>query len=278
MLTKLTMKMTMYKCFLESNLKLLRERKKINQEEISSQLGIKRSKYNSYENGVAINPPVDVLRSFSEYFKISVDTLLWTNLKKLKQSELINLEAGNDEYIRGAKIRVLATTVDSKNKDNIEIVPIKAKAGYLAEYNNPEFIESLQTFQLPVLSNNRKFRMFQIEGDSMLPIPDKSFIIAEFIENWNDIKNGQACIVLTKNEGIIFKEVTNNLKKDRTVLMHSLNPLFNDYSVEVSEINEIWKFVSYISSQLPERGLTLENIGGMLADVKNEVLKLRKAS
>ncbi len=270
--------MNKQKCFLESNLKLLRERKKINQEEIASKLGIKRSKYNSYENGVAVNPPVDVLRCFSEYFKISVDSLLWTNLKRLNASQLNNLEAGNDEYIMGTKIRILATTVDSKNKENIEIVPIKAKAGYSAGYSNSEFIESLQSFQLPVLSDNRKFRMFQIEGDSMLPIPDKSFVIAEFVENWNDLKNGQACVVLTKDEGIIFKEITNNLKKDRTVLMHSLNPLFKDYSVKASEINEIWKFVNYISNQLPEGGLTLENIGVMLTDVKNEVLKLKKAS
>ena len=41
--------------------------------------------------------------------------------------------------------------VDSKNRDNIELVPVKAKAGYTAGYNDPEFISSLPTFQLPFL-------------------------------------------------------------------------------------------------------------------------------
>lgn len=259
--------------FLSANLKLLRERKKKNQEEIAIDLGIKRSKYNSYENGVAVNPPVDDLRNFTQYFKISVDSLLWTNLKRLTELQLRNLEAGNDEYIMGTKIRVLATTVDSKNKENIEIVPIKAKAGYTAGYANPEYIESLQSFQLPVLSGNRKFRMFQIEGDSMLPIPDKSFVIAEFVENWNEIKNGQACIVLTKDDGIIFKEVTNNLKKDRTFLMHSLNPIYNDYPIKSSSINEVWKFVSYLSNQIPDAIGNIDYIESLVDKLKAEVQK-----
>ncbi|MES2565467.1 MAG: LexA family transcriptional regulator [Bacteroidota bacterium] len=261
--------------YLSTNLKLLRERKKKSQEDLASDLGIKRSKYNSYENGVAINPPVEDLRNFTQYFKISVDSLLWTNLKRLNELQLRNLEAGNDEYIMGTSIRVLATTIDSKNKENIEIVPIKAKAGYTAGYSNPEFIESLQSFQLPILSGNRKFRMFQIEGDSMLPIPDKSFIIAEFVENWNDIKNGQACIVLTKDEGIVFKEVSNNLKKDRSILLHSLNPAFQDYTIMASEINEIWKFVSYISNQIPNDKIASDSIGLALSEMKRDIGQIK---
>ncbi|MDQ3192751.1 MAG: LexA family transcriptional regulator [Bacteroidota bacterium] len=263
-------------CFLASNLKLLRERRKKTQGDIAEDLKVTRAKLNAFENGVNINPKIEDLAKFTAYFKISIDSLLWVNLKRLTELQFRNLEAGNDEYIMGTKIRVLAITVDSKNRENIEIVPIKAKAGYTQGYSNPEFIESLQSFQLPTLSANRKFRMFQIEGDSMLPIPDKSFVISEFVENWNDIKSGQAYIVLTKNEGIVFKEVSNNLKKDRSLLMHSLNPLFKDYSIKAGEVNEVWKFVSYISSQIPESGMTLENLGAMIMDVKSEIVKSKR--
>ena len=262
--------------YLTSNLKLLRERQKKSQEDIASALGVKRSKYNSYENGVALNPPIDVLRSFTKYFKISADSLLWVNLKRLSELQLRNLEAGNDEYIMGTQIRVLATTLDAKNRENIEIVPIKAKAGYSAGYSNPEFIQSLETFHFPVLSSNKKFRMFQIEGDSMLPIPDKSFVIAAFVQDWRDIKNGQACIVLTKEEGIIFKELTNNIKKDRSFKMHSMNPLFKDYVVKASEINEIWVFHNYISTQIPQIESNLETLSRTLSEIKSVLLKSKK--
>ncbi|HET6244537.1 MAG: LexA family transcriptional regulator [Bacteroidetes bacterium] len=262
--------------FLASNLKLLRDRKKKTQGDVAASLKVTRAKINAFENGVNVNPKIEDLAKFTAYFKVSVDSLLWVNLKRLTELQLRNLEAGNDEYIMGTKIRVLATTVDSKNRENIEIVSLKAKAGYTQGYSNPEFIGSLQCFHLPVLSPNRKFRMFQIEGDSMLPIPDKSYVISEFVENWNTIKNGQACIVLTKDEGIVFKEVSNNLKQEGTLLMHSLNPLFKDYSIKASEINEVWKFVSYLSSQIPESGITLEHLGTMLLDIKAEISKGRK--
>jgi len=269
------MRIKKQRSYLGSNLKLLRERIKKTQGEVAASLEITRAKINAFENEVNINPTVEDLFKFTDYFNISSDTLLWKNLKQLSEPQIRNLEAGNDDYIKGTKIRVLATTVDSENKENIEIVPIKAKAGYVAGYGNPEFIESLQSFQLPVLSSNRKFRMFQIEGDSMLPIPDKSFVIAEFIENWHEIKNRLACIVLTRDEGIVFKEVTNNLKKDRTLLMHSLNPTFKDYSIKAEGILEVWKFVSYISNQVPGTGVTLDRLEDMVAEVQLEISRMK---
>src|SRR5204863_2002257 len=111
--------------------------------------------------------------------------------------------------VRGTKLRILATTVDSKNKENIEVVPLKAKAGYKSGYADPEFIKGLPTFQLPILYNDRKYRMFQISGDSMLPIPDKSWVVGEYVENFNDIKDGHPYILLTNDEGIVFKMAYN---------------------------------------------------------------------
>src|SRR6185369_16994492 len=123
----------------------------------------------------------------------------------LSEAQLHELETGHDSYIKGTKLRVLATTVDNENRENIEFVNIKAKAGYTAGYNDPEYISGLPTFQLPFLSPDRKYRTFQIDGDSMLPIPDKSYITAEYLTNWNDLKDGHAYIILTMDDGIVFK-------------------------------------------------------------------------
>lgn len=259
------------KSFLASNLKFLRERQKKTQTNVAKALNVTRAKINAFENEVNLNPTVEDLSKFTEYFKISVDSLLWVNLRRLGELQLRNLEAGNDEYIMGTKIRVLATTVDSKNRENIEIVPIKAKAGYMAGYGNPEFIETLQTFQLPVITGGRKFRMFQIEGDSMLPCTDKSFVIAEYIEDWNEIKLNDPCIVLTKDDGIVFKQIKNNIKNNRSVTLHSTNPSFSDYNVHVSEILEIWKFKFYLSAQLPENYINTDKIAKLIETVKAEL-------
>jgi transcriptional regulator with XRE-family HTH domain len=261
------------KSFLASNLKYLRERRKKTQTEIAETLKVTRAKINAYENEVNVNPTVDDLSKFTNFFKISIDSLLWVNLKRLTELQLRNLEAGNDEFIMGTKIRVLATTVDSQNRENIEIVPIKAKAGYANGYGNPEFIERLQSFQFPILSENRKFRMFQIEGDSMLPIPDKSFVIGEFIENWKGIESGKAHIVITKNDGIVFKILTPNIIDKNKLVFHSLNPNYKDFELGFEEINEVWKFSYYLSSELPSNAMKLGDMDGLVIDFKKGLLK-----
>lgn len=238
--------------FFSSNIKALRAYKQKTQDVIARELGMSRSTLNSYENGSVKNPTLDALMVFSKYYKVSIDTLVKTDLTKLGQFQLSELLKGHDVYITGSKLRVLATTVDASNKENIELVPLKAKAGYKNGYSDPDFIKKLPAFQLPILFNDRKYRMFQIDGDSMLPVPDKSWVIGEYVENWHDIKNNHAYVLLTKDEGIVFKNVVNELKRRKKLILHSLNSLYKPYELEAGDIKEVWKFVNYISSEMPE--------------------------
>ncbi len=235
-----------------NNIKLLRQRRQRTQDVVAGELGMSRSTFNSYENGLITNPTVEALIGFSSYFKLSIDTLVKVDLSKLSESKLRELELGHDDFIKGTKLRVLATTIDSKNRDNIELVPVKAKAGYTAGYNDPEYISSLPTFQLPFLATDRKYRSFQISGDSMLPIPDKSYITAEFVDNWLNVKDGNAYIILTQDEGVVFKVVFNQLRSKKKFLLKSLNTSYEPYELPLSEVREIWKFINYISHELPQ--------------------------
>ena len=73
----------------------------------------------------------------------------------------------------------------------------------------------------------------------------------KFLENFFDIKDGQAYILLTVDEGIVFKIIYNRLKKKKCLELHSLNPAYAPYEVQANEIKEVWKFCNYISSELP---------------------------
>src|SRR6185436_2695770 len=195
--------------YFNHNIKLLRTRRNLTQDMVATEMGFSRSTLNSYENGSIKNPTLDALLAFSKYFKVSIDTLVKMDMSKLSQFQLMDLERGNDVYVTGSRLRVLATTVDSQNRENIEVVPLKAKAGYKNGYADPDFVKKLPSFQLPILLSDRKYRMFQISGDSMMPIPDKSWVIGEYLENWYDIKDGEAYIFLTQDEGIVFKVAVN---------------------------------------------------------------------
>lgn len=260
--------------YFSNNIKLLRQRKQRTQDVVAGELGMSCSTFNSYENGLITNPTIDALIGFSSYFKLSIDTLVKVDLSKLSESKMRELEQGHDDFIKGTKLRVLATTVDSKNRDNIELVPVKAKAGYTAGYNDPEYISSLPTFQLPFLSPDRKYRTFQISGDSMLPIPDKSYVTAEFVDNWMNVKDGNAYIVLTQDDGVVFKVLYNQLRSKKKLLLKSLNPAYEPYELNLNEVREIWKFINYISHELPEPEGNKDELLNTVNQLQKEVTKI----
>ncbi|HON19291.1 MAG TPA: LexA family transcriptional regulator [Salinivirgaceae bacterium] len=254
----------------------MRKRRKRTQDEVAVALQMKRSTLSGYENRVA-QPSVEVLLAFSEYFGITVDTLLKVDLSTLRESELSELERGNDIFVRGGRIRILTTTVTPENKENIELVPEKAKAGYVTGYADPEYIGELPVFQLPFLERSKKYRTFQISGDSMLPISDGSWITGEFVEDWFTIKDATPCVVLTLNDGIVFKILNNFLVENREFEFVSLNPLYKPYRLHVSEILEIWRFVHIISNTFPAPEVSVEHLYFSLETVKEELRNLRNS-
>ena len=260
--------------YFTSNLKFLRKRRGRTQDDVAVALNLKRSTLSGYENGVA-QPGIEILISFSRYFNMSIDTLLKIDITKLSESQMGELERGYDAYVRGSNLRVLTTTVASDNQENIELVPEKAKAGYATGYADPEYIGELPRFRLPFLSDKRKYRTFQLKGDSMLPIPDGSWVTGEFLQNWHDIISGKAYIVFTINDGIVFKVVENNLNIDGKFVLYSLNPMYEPYEVHVNEVKEIWKFVNYISSELPEPVLPEKQLMQSIAVMKNDLERIK---
>ena len=211
--------------YFNTNIQFLRKRKNISQADLANEIGIKRSSLSGYELGNS-EPNFETLLRFSDFFKISIDKLLKIDLRKISALYLSQLEQGIDIDITGGKLRVLATTVDNNNEENIELVPVKAKAGYTAGYGDPDFIKVLPTFQLPFLDRNKKFRTFQISGDSMPPVSDRSWVTGEFIQNWKTIKDGYPYIVVTENEGVVFKIIYKQFDKNQSLLLCSTNPIY----------------------------------------------------
>ncbi|WP_118975755.1 XRE family transcriptional regulator [Taibaiella koreensis] len=260
------------KVFFSVNIKFLRERKKLSQEALANQLAFTRSKLAAIESGATKAPQPEDLIMISEFFKISVDSLLKVDLGKLGGLKMRELEAGNDVYMTGSKIRVLAITVDKDNKENLEYVPVRAKAGYRAGYNDPEFIATLPKFSMPNLQGKGTFRMFPTTGDSMLPIPENSEVIAQYIEDWKAIKPDTPCIVILKgDQEFVFKQVT--VQNDGTLLLKSLNDLFAPYTVQISEVLEIWKYYKHQTNVLPEKPTEVQEIKVMIDQVLQELKK-----
>lgn len=256
--------------YFNSNIKHLRKRKARTQDDTALALNMKRSTLSGYENEVA-KPSVEVLTAFSDYFSVAIDTLIKVDLTTLPESQISQLERGYDVFIKGSKLRVLTTTIGEDNEENIELVPEKAKAGYTGGFADPDFIKVLPTFRLPFLSKEKKYRSFQISGDSMLPIPNGSFVTGEYVQNWRHIKNGYPYIVLTVDDGIVFKMLENNIESNGKIKLHSLNELYESYEIEINQVREIWKFVNYISSEMPEANQPKDELLKTVQELRKEV-------
>ena len=259
--------------FISKNLKALRKRLKKSQEEVAQELNMHRSTYSGYENEVA-TPNIENLLIFSKYYQISIDDLIQKDLSSLTANEWERFSNEWRAQAKGSNLRVLTSVVDQQNEEVIELIPEKARAGYVAGFSDPEFVRELPSLHLPFLSKNKKYRAFPISGDSMPPVVSGSFVVGEFVQDWTTIKNGTPCILVSKEEGIVFKFLYSHLDDNQTFLLVSSNPNFEPYSVHISEVLEIWKFVSYISSEIPNVLLDEHDLSTTFRNIHQDIFKI----
>lgn len=248
------------------NLKHLRQAHRLTQQDLANKLEVKRSQIGAYEEGRAM-PKIPVLQQLAAYFNLSLDELVGKDLK-----------AEEKTTVPPTAVKVLSIIVDSNNQELIPIVPVKASAGYLNGYADPEYMAQLQSFYMPVpeLSREKTFRVFQLKGDSMLPVQAGSYVFCEYVESIGDLKEGEAYVLITKDEGVVYKRVFRD--SESRLLLKSDNPLYEPYWVEGTSVLEIWKAAGVLSFNLPQLNhLEINKLSDILLAMKEEIRQLRQA-
>lgn len=240
------------------NLKYLRKLRGWTQEEFATKIQIKRSLLGAYEEERA-EPRIDVLELVGEMFKLTLDELL---LKDLADSK------GN--YLAKRRAQKMAA-----GTNEIQFVPVKAAAGYLAGYADPEFIDELNTFTLPMLAPGQ-YRAFEIVGDSMLPTPSGSIIVGEKVEDINDVKNSFTYIVISRNEGIVYKRMMKNNRTKNKYTLVSDNPTYQPYQVNSEDILEIWKAAMIIGRANAQPHWNVNQLANVVSTLQEQVSYLKK--
>jgi len=251
---------------ISSNLKYLRKKKGLTQQQFADLMEIKRSLVGAYEEERA-EPKYELLKKFAEYYELSMDELV---------NEKINDKWKPKPKVESNSPRILSITVDNEDRENIELVPVKASAGYLNGYADPEFISELPKFHLPILKQGT-YRAFEIKGDSMLPLQPGSIIVGEYLENFNDVKQGETYVFITKNDGVVYKRAGNKYKENKPMKLISDNTVYEPYTVEPQDILEVWKAKAYISTVFPEpiAEPTMESLTSMMAQMQKSIAQLK---
>lgn len=265
--------------YLAGNLKFLRKRSGKTQDALSTDLKIGRTTIANYEAGIS-EPSLETLLTFANYFGATVDQLLSINMEEQgKNPRTRALPPANDsqkpsEVATYNKIPQVIT-VDREGNDNIIYVPVKARAGYLLGYGDPEFMETLPTFRLPGL-NNSTYRMFEVEGPSMAPnVLNGDRIIGEWVDGFDNIRDNRVHVIVHKS-GVMIKRVINRikergklyLKSDTVVHRHE----FPTLEVDPEEVREIWYGRLKISSDFSEPA----EVYHRLADLELDIMEMKK--
>ena len=240
------------------NLKYLRKLRGWTQEEFAQKLRIKRSLLGAYEEERA-EPRIDILEVVADMFKLTLDDLLRKDVSDTKTN-----------YIAKRRAQKL-----SNGRTDIPFVPIKAAAGYLAGYGDPEFVDELNTFTLPMLTGG-DYRAFEIVGDSMMPTTSGSVIVGERVQNLDDVKSNQTYIVVSKNDGIVYKRIMKNNKQKNKITFVSDNPSYQPYTVNTDDILEIWQAQMIISKANTQQRWDVNQLAGMVNNLQQQVSVLKK--
>jgi hypothetical protein len=68
-------------------------------------------------------------------------------------------------------------------------------------------------------------------------------VIGKYVENIEDIKDGDTYVVLTQNDGLVYKRLYNTVEADGTIQFHSDNKSYLPYHIKPEDIYEVWHFV-----------------------------------
>jgi transcriptional regulator with XRE-family HTH domain len=250
------------------NLKYIRKQREWTQEEMANQLQIKRSLVGAYEEERA-EPRLEVQEAICALFNISLEEFLFQDL-----SEKGN--AGSDAGLSYLdRRRSMKMDKSSSAAPIVPFVPVKAAAGYLAGYADPEFLDELNTFTLPMLAPG-DYRAFEIIGDSMLPTPSGSVIVGEKVDSFKDVKNSNTYIVVSNADGVVYKRIiTNDDNKEKLTLL-SDNPLYEPYQVNSQDIVEIWKAVYIIHKAGAQPMWNVDQLAGVVNSLQDKISNLKR--
>ncbi len=242
------------------NLKYLRKLRGWTQDEFAAKLNIKRSLLGAYEEERA-EPRIDVLEVICDMFKLTLDELLRKDL---------SVSSDSDNYLAKRRALKLAPVIT-----HIPFVPVKAAAGYLAGYADHEFVDELNTFTLPMVSGGN-YRAFEILGDSMLPTPSGSVIVGEKVDELELLKNNTACILVSRNDGIVYKRIQKNTKTKHKITLVSDNPTFQPYTINSDEVLEMWQAQYVISKTNVAQNWDVGQLVNIVANLQQQVDGMKK--
>jgi len=247
---------------IKDRIKLALDKSKKSQRDLARELGLASATVSGLLNREG-DPPLKYVEAVSRITNVPVDFLLNGVARNAFNDDEGNLivnvvnEDSANSYLSGKNIRLVTVTVDQSGRELITYVPVKAQAGYAKGYGDDKFIKKLPAFSLPNFNDKGSFRMFQVDGDSMLQLgggglKDGDIVIAQYVEDIFSVRDNMVYVVVDES-GCRIKRVINRLmaikQEDRCLVLKSdnKNGQHENKIVHPHQIIEVWEYKAHIS-------------------------------
>lgn len=258
------------------------ENKGITREKFFDDLGITYGNFKGKAKEKALSSDV-LAKIITKYPDVSPEWLLTGNGKMLKSEEATELiktpprvEIIEPIKVEGRNLMPKVVVVDDEDNDRIPLVSVKAQAGYLEGYEDCNYIEELPTYSLPEMRNGT-FRMFQVNGFSMYPtLQDGSYVVGQFVENWEWLSDNRVCVVVTERDGVIVKRVINRAKERGFLYCKSDNRDYKHIKVMLEDVKEIWECKAHISFEFLDPVTNYQKIAELEVNVSELQDKIKQ--
>lgn len=154
----------------------------------------------------------------------------------------------------------------------IQWVARNKQAEYIANFQNPGYLNSLPLFQLPNLPSGY-YRAFESGEDFTYP---GSVLVGTFIRNWYDIKDGMQYVFLLRNHGLIYRNVFNQVKTAGILLLTSDNAEIGELEIPLQDVLEVWEVKAFVSVQMPVPQPSLERVTQLVDELQMELSQYRQ--
>lgn len=278
-----------------------------NQSEFALKLGVSSSLITDIRNG-RTKPGINALRGFVKNFKmISLDYLIagtgklvpeydntpsrsdsLNTVNDIKEAYTPNLSEGklHPKQVKSLHPTLHPTkkmtlpkvvTVDKTGNDNIVMVPVVARAGYLSGYGDPEYIRELPTYHIPRLQNGT-FRAFEVDGHSMTPtVTHGDIVFAEWCEHFDHITDDTVYVIITKTDGIVIKRVLNRISQYGFLVAKSDSVTnkrqYPNLNIPPGDVIELWRAKMHLSADFTTPHSIWDRINDLeaaIADLKGK--------
>lgn len=186
------------------NIKYLREKADLTQEEFASKMGVQKSAVSKWERGMVQNMKRDVIEQIASFFEVNPSALMgWDNLEPTPHTEY-------------------------------KLVPVFGSVACgepLEAFND---VIDYATIPASWLNGGKEYLCLTAKGDSMAPTIESGDLAV--IRKQSDCENGQICAVFVNGYNATLKKV---FKSKDVITLQPINPNYEPQVFTGKELEEI---------------------------------------